>query len=170
MHTPSIFIEYTYSPLVICNGCAFTKFIQGKKRCLKFISQDLTFLQSSSIPSTFSSILNTDGASVKVREPSHIQLLICIPQENTNTPPTQTVEPVYMLCISKTACFSVNCAPLSLQFGWNEEPKRLTASKAIMNIPTWMGYFARWRVRCVSISEASEILVGCKRIEKENLR
>ena len=45
-----------------------------------------------------------------------------------------------------------------------------TASKAIANIPTWMGYFARWRVRCVSISEASEILVGCKRIEKENLR
>ena len=46
----------------------------------------------------------------------------------------------------------------------------VTASKAIANIPTWMGYFARWRVWCVSISEASEILVGCKRIEKENLR
>ena len=46
----------------------------------------------------------------------------------------------------------------------------VAASKAIANIPTWMGYFARWRVRCVSISKASEILVGCKRIEKENLR
>ena len=46
----------------------------------------------------------------------------------------------------------------------------ITASKAITNIPTWMGYFARWRVRCISISKASEILVGCKRIEKENLR
>ena len=46
----------------------------------------------------------------------------------------------------------------------------VAASKAIGNIPTWMRYFARWRVRCVSISEASEILVGCKRIEKENLR
>ena len=43
----------------------------------------------------------------------------------------------------------------------------VTASKVIANIPTWMGYFARWRVKCVSISEASEILVGCKRIEKE---
>ena len=32
----------------------------------------------------------------------------------------------------------------------------VAASKAIMNIPTWMGYFARWRVQCVSISEASE--------------
>ena len=46
----------------------------------------------------------------------------------------------------------------------------VAASKAIVNIPTWMGYFARWRVRCISISEAGEILVGCKRIEKENLR
>ena len=46
----------------------------------------------------------------------------------------------------------------------------VAASKAIANIPTWMGYFARWRVRCVSISEASEILAGYKRLEKENLR
>ena len=46
----------------------------------------------------------------------------------------------------------------------------ITTSKVIANIPTWMGYFARWRVKCISISEASEILAGCKRIEKENLR
>ena len=46
----------------------------------------------------------------------------------------------------------------------------VAASKAIAYIPTWMGYFARWRVRCVSISKASEILAGCKRLEKENLR
>ena len=46
----------------------------------------------------------------------------------------------------------------------------VAASKAIANIPTWMGYFARWRVQCVSISKASEILAGYKRIEKENLR
>ena len=46
----------------------------------------------------------------------------------------------------------------------------IAASKAIVNVPTWMGYFARWRVWCVSISKASEILAGCKRIEKENLR
>ena len=46
----------------------------------------------------------------------------------------------------------------------------VAASKAITHIPTWMGYFARWRVKCVSISEVSEILAGCKRIEKKNLR
>ena len=46
----------------------------------------------------------------------------------------------------------------------------ITASKAIANIPTWMGYFTTWRVTCISTSEASEILAGCKRIEKESLR
>ena len=46
----------------------------------------------------------------------------------------------------------------------------IDASKAIANIPTWMGYFARWRVKCISISEASEILAVCKRIKKESLR
>ena len=44
------------------------------------------------------------------------------------------------------------------------------ASKAILEIPTWMGHFARSRVKCVSVSEASEIVAGCKRLEKENLR
>ena len=46
----------------------------------------------------------------------------------------------------------------------------IIASKAIANIPTWMGYPAKWRVRCVSVSKASEILAGCKRLEKENWR
>ena len=87
-------------PLVVCNDRAFTEFVQDKERCLKFISQGLTFLQSSSIPSTFGNISNTDGISVTIIK-SHtqtalpcIQLLTCIPQENTESPPTQTVEPV----------------------------------------------------------------------------
>ena len=46
----------------------------------------------------------------------------------------------------------------------------IIASKAIADIPTWMGYFAKWRVQCVSVSEASKILEGCKRLEKENWR
>ena len=46
----------------------------------------------------------------------------------------------------------------------------IAASKAIADIPTWMGHYATWRVKCISTSEAGEILVGCKRIEKESLR
>ena len=71
-YTPHIFIECPYAPLVVCNDCAFTEFIQGEERCLKFISLDLTFLQSSSIPSTFNNISNTDGTLAKIRE-SHTQ-------------------------------------------------------------------------------------------------
>ena len=46
----------------------------------------------------------------------------------------------------------------------------VVASKAIVEIPTWMGHFAKWRTKCVSVSEASEIVAGCKRLEKENRR
>ena len=46
----------------------------------------------------------------------------------------------------------------------------VVASKAIIKIHTWMGYFAIWRVKCVSVSKASEIVVGCKRLENENWR
>ena len=44
------------------------------------------------------------------------------------------------------------------------------ASQAIAMIPTLMGYPATWRVRCVSVTEASEIVTACKRLERENWR
>ena len=46
----------------------------------------------------------------------------------------------------------------------------IQASQAIAQIPTWMGYPATWRVRCVSVTEASEIVTACKRLERENWR
>ena len=46
----------------------------------------------------------------------------------------------------------------------------IEASQAVSKIPTLMGYTARWRVRCISLAEANEILAGCKRLEKENRR
>ena len=46
----------------------------------------------------------------------------------------------------------------------------IEASQAVSELPTWMGYTARWRVRCFSLTEANEILAGCKRLEKENRR
>ena len=65
LHAPNISIERTYSPLVICNDRAFTEFVNGEERCLKFINQDLAFLQSSNIPSTFG---NISHVSAKVKE------------------------------------------------------------------------------------------------------
>ena len=46
----------------------------------------------------------------------------------------------------------------------------IQASQAIAMIPTWMGYPTTWRVRCVSVAEANEIVTACKRLERENWR
>ena len=46
----------------------------------------------------------------------------------------------------------------------------IQASQAIATIPTWMGYPAAWRARCVSVAEANEIVTACKRLERENWR
>ena len=93
-YTPHIFIECTYAPPVVCNNRAFMEFVQGEERCLKFISQDLTFLQSSCIPSTFNNISNIDNASADIRE-SHTQTALLsihlptrTPQEHDVSPPT----------------------------------------------------------------------------------
>ena len=44
----------------------------------------------------------------------------------------------------------------------------IEAGHAVTEIPTWMGLTARWRVKCVSLAEAKDILAGCKRLEQKN--
>ena len=46
----------------------------------------------------------------------------------------------------------------------------IEAGHAVKEIPTWMGLIARWRVKCISLAEAKDILAGCKRLEQENQR
>ena len=46
----------------------------------------------------------------------------------------------------------------------------IEAGRAVTEIPTWIGLTARWKVRCVSLAEANDILARCKRLEKENQR
>ena len=60
-------------------------------------------------------------------------------------------------------------------YGWKGSSKAgliqdvaIEASRAVTEIPTWMGLTARWKVRCVSLMEANDILARCKRLEKEN--
>ena len=83
-------IERTYSPLVVCNDLAFIEFFNGEERCQKFINQDLTFLQSSEILSTFS---NVTHVSAKVKESTHISLPTHISPEGNNTSCTEIVVP-----------------------------------------------------------------------------
>ena len=46
----------------------------------------------------------------------------------------------------------------------------IEASHAVLEIPTWMDLTAKWRVKCVSLAEAKDILAGCKRLKQENRR
>ena len=46
----------------------------------------------------------------------------------------------------------------------------IEAGHAVREIPTWMGLTAKWRVKCVSLAKAKDILAGCKRLERENQR
>ena len=62
-------------------------------------------------------------------------------------------------------------------YGWKGSPKAgliqevaIEAILAVREIPTWMGLTARWRVKCVSLTEAKDILARCKRLEQENQR
>ena len=90
LHISTVSIERTYSPLVIYNDRAFTEFVNGKERCQKFVSQDLTFLQASEIPSTFS---NVSHASTKRKESTCIRPPTHIHTEDNSTSCTQIVEP-----------------------------------------------------------------------------
>ena len=46
----------------------------------------------------------------------------------------------------------------------------IEAGHSVAEIPTWMGLTARWRVKCVSLAEAKDILAGCKRLKQETRR
>ena len=46
----------------------------------------------------------------------------------------------------------------------------IEAGHTVRKIPTWMGLTAKWRVRCVSLTKAKDILAGCKRLEQETRR
>ena len=44
----------------------------------------------------------------------------------------------------------------------------IEAGHAVSEIPTWMGLTDKWRVKCVSLAEAKDILARCKRHKQEN--
>ena len=50
LHVPNVSLERIHAPLVVHNDRAFTEFIKDEERCLKFVNQDLMFLQASHIP------------------------------------------------------------------------------------------------------------------------
>ena len=69
LHFPNVSQEKISTPPVVHNDRALMEFIQGEERCLKFINQDLTFLQELHIPSTFRNVTHTP---TPLKEPAHI--------------------------------------------------------------------------------------------------
>ena len=60
-------------------------------------------------------------------------------------------------------------------YGWKGSSKAgliqdvaIKSGQAVREIPTWMGLTTKWRVRCISLTKAKDILAGCKRLEREN--
>ena len=84
------------------NDHTLKEFIQGEERCLKFIKQDLTFLQDSHIPSTFTNVSHT---STSLKELAHINLPTCTNEhplkENTESTRTQSVQPALGFTLAK---------------------------------------------------------------------
>ena len=46
----------------------------------------------------------------------------------------------------------------------------MEACKLISSIPVWMGYVAKIKARVISLQEANDMIVGLKRLDKEDLK
>ena len=95
LHFPNVTQQRINTSLVVHNDRALKEFIQGEERCLKFINQDLTFLQEWHIPSTFTNVSHT---TTSLKELACINLPTCTPnehslKENTASSHTQSVQP-----------------------------------------------------------------------------
>ena len=82
LHFPNVTQQQINTPLVVHNNCTLKEFIQGEERCLKFINQDLTFLQESHIPSTFTNVSYT---TTSLKELVCINLFTCTSNEHSST-------------------------------------------------------------------------------------
>ena len=98
--SPQISTQLISDSPAICDDRAFTEYIKGEEQCLKFIIQDLTFLQPSNISPHFKNISTKDKEPMQISEthsepnPRKINLPTCIHQDQCQNLPTQTVEPV----------------------------------------------------------------------------
>ena len=89
------------TPPVVIHDRALAEFIAGEDRCLKFVNQDLTFLQplvlspiSGNPVQNNSSPAQTSQLNSQVTSLAAVSLPTCVTKPKNSTPPTQTVEPV----------------------------------------------------------------------------
>ena len=89
LHFPNVTQQQINAPPVVHNDHALKELIQGEERCLKFINQDLTFLQESHIPSTFTNVSHT---TTSLKEYAHINLPTRTSNKHSSSC-TQSVQP-----------------------------------------------------------------------------
>ena len=110
LHFPNVTQQRINTPPAVHNDCAFEGFIQGEERCLKFIDQDLTFLQESHIPSTFTNVSHT---TTSLKELAHINLPTRTPKEyslkeNIASSHTWSVQPALGFTLDEVCCAESN--------------------------------------------------------------
>ena len=125
LHFPNVTQQRINTPPVVHNDCALKEFIQGKERCLKFINQDLTFLQELHIPSTFTNVSHT---TTSLKEPACINLPTCTPnehslKENTASSCTQSVQPALGFTLAEV-CHAESNPTLTIPQLFEIEPCR----------------------------------------------
>ena len=95
LHFPNVTQQQINTPPVVHNDCTLKEFIQGEERCLKFVNQDLTFLQELHIPSTFTNVSHTTTSlkeSARINLPTHTPNEHSL-KENTVSSCTKSVQP-----------------------------------------------------------------------------
>ena len=125
LHFPNVTQERINTPPVVHNDHALKEFIQDEERCLKFINQDLTFLQKLHIPSTFTNVSHT---TISQKEPVCINLPTCISNEHTSeenhsSSRTQSVQPTPGFTLAKV-CHAKNNTTLTVSQLPETEPCR----------------------------------------------
>ena len=100
-----------------------------------------------------------------------------LPPENNSCSMDFALEVLNHAYLGCTGVYLDRAGHMLAFYGWKSSSKAgliqevaIEAGHAVTEIPTWMGLTARWKVRCVSLAEANDILAGCKRLEKENRR
>ena len=91
------------------------EFIASKDQCLKFINQDLTFLQPSVISPIFGNTVQNNNSPAQISQLDSqvtsltaVNLPTHVTKPKNSTPPTQTVEPVLDLFQLKSAGLKKN--------------------------------------------------------------
>ena len=100
-----------------------------------------------------------------------------LPPEDDSCSTDFTLEVLNHACPGCTGVYLDRGGHMLAFYGQKGSPKAgliqevaIEAGHAVTEIPTWMGLTAKWRVKCVSLAEAKDILAGCKRLEQENRR